>query len=56
MTARKSLWFESEVTSDKIYQAERCLIDNGIEIDEASTVLQTIGYILLDAELYEGSD
>lgn len=53
MTARKSLWFESEVTNDKIYQAERCLIDNGIEIDEASTVLQAIGYILLDAELYE---
>lgn len=37
---------------DKIRAAEKCLIDNGIEADEASTVLQAIGYILLDTELY----
>ena len=33
-------------------KAEQCLIDNGIEPDEASVVLQALGYILLDEELY----
>lgn len=37
---------------EKIKKAERVLIDNGIEEDEASTVLQALGYVLLDAELY----
>ena len=37
---------------NKIKAAEQCLIDNGIEEDEASIVLQAIGYILLDEELY----
>ena len=34
------------------YKAEQCLIDNGIEPDEAPVVLQALGYILLDEELY----
>ena len=33
-------------------QAEKRLIDNGIESDEAAVVLQALGYILLDEELY----
>lgn len=33
-------------------KAEQVLIDNGIEKDEASTVLQALGYVLLDTELY----
>lgn len=33
-------------------KAEQCLIDNGIDSDEACTVLQALGYILLDEELY----
>lgn len=33
-------------------KAEQCLIDNGIEPDEAPIVLQALGYILLDEELY----
>lgn len=33
--------------------AEQCLIDNGIDEDEVETVLQALGYILLDTELYE---
>ena len=37
---------------EKIRNAEQILIDNGIEEDEASTVLQAIGYTLLDVELY----
>lgn len=33
-------------------KAEQCLIDNGIEPDEAPVVLRALGYILLDEELY----
>lgn len=42
------------ITKEQIKQAEKCLQDNGIESDECSTVLQALGYILLDMELYEG--
>ena len=38
---------------EKIKKAERVLIDNGIDPDEASTVLQAIGFVLLDKDLYE---
>ena len=38
--------------NNKIRAAEKCLIDNGIGADEAATVLQAIGYILLATELY----
>lgn len=37
---------------DVIKKTEQVLIDNGIEEDEASTVLQAIGYTLMDTELY----
>ena len=40
------------VSSEKIKKAEQVLIDNGIDSDEASIVLQAIGYTLLDTELY----
>lgn len=40
------------IDETKIKNAEQCLIDNGIEDDEAWIVLQAIGYILLDKELY----
>lgn len=33
-------------------RAEQCLIDNGIDPDDAPIVLQALGYILLDEELY----
>ena len=36
----------------KIEKALQCLIDNGIEPDEAETVLQAIGYILMNEELF----
>lgn len=36
----------------KIKKAIQCLIDNGIEPDEAQTVLQAIGYILMNEELF----
>ena len=41
-----------KTTEKRIRAAEMCLIANGIEVDEADTVLQAIGYILLDQELY----
>ena len=40
------------IHNSKVEAAEKVLIDNGIEEDEASTVLQAIGYTLLDVELY----
>ena len=40
------------IAKEKIEAAEKILIDNGVEEDEAKTVLQAIGYALLDEELY----
>lgn len=39
-------------SKEQIKKAEQVLIDNGIEPDEAATVLQAIGYTLLEEELY----
>lgn len=41
-----------KLKADVIRQAERCLIDNGISPDEVQTVLQALGYILLNKDLY----
>lgn len=41
-----------EITQSNISDAERVLADNGIDKDEVDTVLQAIGYTLLDTELY----
>ncbi len=43
---------DAEITEDRIEAAEKVLADNGIEHDETATVLQAIGYTLLDKELY----
>ena len=43
---------EEAIFDERISKAEQCLIDNGIEPDEAPIVLQALGYILLDEELY----
>lgn len=43
---------EEAIYDERISKAEQCLIDNGIEPDEAPIVLQALGYILLDEELY----
>lgn len=37
-------------------KAVKVLIDNGIEEDEAETVLQAVGYVLLDKELFPEDD
>lgn len=41
------------IDKDKVKAAEQVLVDNGIEADEASTVLQAIGFALLDEDLYQ---
>lgn len=40
------------IDQDRIKKAEQILADNGIDQDEVDTVLQAIGYALLDEELY----
>lgn len=49
----KTIDFRSNISKEDIINAEQVLIDNGIEPDEADTVLQAIGYTLLDLELYD---
>ena len=44
------------IDEDMVRKAEQVLIDNGIESDEADTVLQALGYVLLDKELYEDDE
>ena len=46
---------EVVITKDTIEKAEQVLIDNGIEKDEAWVVLQALGYVLFDGELYPES-
>lgn len=41
-----------EIDEFIIEAAESVLVDNGIDEDEASTVLQALGYVLLGKELY----
>jgi hypothetical protein len=36
-----------------IKKAEQILIDNGIEDDEAETVLEAIGYVIIDVGVYD---
>ncbi len=43
---------QKDISPNEIKNAEQVLIDNGIEKHEAQTVLQAIGYTLLDTELY----
>ena len=43
---------ELVVGDDEIKDTEKMLVDNGINKDEVSTVLQALGYVLLDTELY----
>ena len=38
------------LTQEKLNKGKQCLIDNGIEADEAEIVLQALCYILLNEE------
>jgi len=42
---------EMFIKQERLKAAEKCLIDNGIESDEAHTVLQALCYILFDIEI-----
>ena len=46
-----SVVVNAAINRDCVNQALKCLVDNGIDEDEAGTVLQAIGYTLLNAEL-----
>ena len=56
MTFKEVLNNIGEYFNDNFYaarkRAEQVLIDNGLEPDEAPIVLQALGYVLLDTELY----
>ena len=39
------------ISKEQIEKTLKCLVDNGIDEDEAETVLQAIGYTQLNAEL-----
>lgn len=43
---------KTKIDECAIEDCVRILIDNGINIDEADSVLQAIGYALIDTELY----
>lgn len=40
-----------KITKSICDKAMQCLVDNGVDEDEAPVVLQALGYILLDKEL-----
>ena len=40
------------ISENKLKKAEQVLIDNGIDEDDVEIVLQALGYVLLDEELY----
>ena len=40
------------ISNKNIENSKKVLCDNGIEEDETETVLQAIGYTLLDIELF----
>ena len=44
------------INEEMIRKAQQCLADNGIDPDETATVLQALGYILLDSELEDMLD
>lgn len=43
---------KTSVDAEDIKRTKQVLFDNGIEEDECDTVLQAIGYTLLNTELY----
>lgn len=49
-----SIVFEGElcITKENIKRAEQVLMDNGHDLDDAQDILQALGYVLLDVELY----
>lgn len=48
----KDIILNAKINEKQIESAEKVLVDNGIDSDEACVVLQALGYVLLDVELY----
>lgn len=51
----RSIIFEGDgicITQENIKRAEQVLMDNGHDLDDAQDILQALGYVLLDVELY----
>lgn len=54
-TVLHSIVFEGDgicITQENIERAEQVLVDNGHDLDDAQNILQALGYVLLDVELY----
>ena len=54
-TVLHSIVFEGDgicITQENIKRAEQILVDNGHDLDDAQDILQALGYVLLDVELY----
>lgn len=49
-----SIVFEGElcITKENVQRAEQVLMDNGHDLDDAQDILQALGYVLLDVEVY----
>ena len=52
MFEKYPIYVNKEITEEEIKKAERLLMDNGIDEDDAYTILQAVGYVLLDVEFY----
>ena len=46
------IYKDYNITESAIEKAEKVLSDNGVEADEVKSVLQALGYVLLDCEMY----
>ena len=54
-TVLRSIVFEGDgicITQENIKRAEQVLMDNGHDLDDAQDILQALGYVLLDVEVY----
>jgi hypothetical protein len=53
---KKIFLHATEITEAQANNALQCLIDNGIDEDDAYEILTALGYILLDEELFPDED
>ncbi len=49
---KKIFLHATEITGMQVNKALKCLIDNGMDEDDAYETLRALGYILLDEELF----
>lgn len=47
----KKIDVKTVITDEMVKKAQQVLVDNGIDTDETATVIQAIGYVLLNTEL-----